>query len=117
MREHERIAGVGLAPGDAVPIPVTRHRQRVDREHRPAGRTQRGDEQTAAGLYRHGNQLFAVVAVLGQHAEQLGEAGHVVTDPQLRQRLALVINQRDVVVIVGPVDPAEHSHPRSPLAG
>jgi hypothetical protein len=48
--------------------------------------------------------------VLGEQGQQLREPGRVVADPAAGQQLAVAVHQGDVVVIFGPVDPAEHIH-------
>lgn len=48
--------------------------------------------------------------VVGQQGSQLGEASRVVAGAGLGQQLAVGVKDRDVVVVRGPVDPAEHVH-------
>ena len=51
--------------------------------------------------------LFGAVAVLGEQLQQPGQAGRVVADPRPGQQLPVAVHQGDVVVVFGPVDPAE----------
>jgi hypothetical protein len=54
--------------------------------------------------------------VPGQQVQQRGEPGGVVADPAAGQQLPVTIYQGDVVVILSPVDAAEHVHDLSLLA-
>jgi hypothetical protein len=51
-----------------------------------------------------------MVAVSGKCFEQPGPAFDVVADPLLEQDRSGVVDQRDVVVVVRPINPAEHCH-------
>jgi hypothetical protein len=112
--QHQRVAGIGLAPRDRVPIPIPRHRHRVDREHRAPGSAQAGHQQTPAGLDRHRDRRLLIIARVGQHLQQRGEPGRVVTDAALGQQGAILVDQRDVVMVLGAIDPAEHRHRHDP---
>jgi hypothetical protein len=57
--------------------------------------------------------VLGVVAVLGQQSEQLGQARRVVTDAGLRQQRPVGVDDRDVVVVLGPVHAAEHLAPEA----
>jgi hypothetical protein len=46
----------------------------------------------------------------GEQVQQLREPGRVVADPAAAQQLPVAIHQGDVMVVFGPVDPAEHVH-------
>jgi len=48
--------------------------------------------------------------VLGKQTKQLREPGRVVADAAAGQQLPVPAGQGDVVVVFGPVDPAEHVH-------
>jgi hypothetical protein len=108
--QHDRVAVVGLAPGDRVPVPVAGHRHRVDGVDLAAGGAQARGEQPARRLDRHRDRVLGAVAVLGEQAGQRGQPGRVVADPPPRQQLPADVDQGDVVVVFGPVDPAEHLH-------
>ena len=56
--------------------------------------------------------VVRAVAGLGQQLQQRGEPGRVVADPALGQQRAVLVDQGDVVMVLGPVDPAEHRHRR-----
>jgi hypothetical protein len=47
---------------------------------------------------------------LGEQLCQRREPGEVVADPPLRQLPAAVVDDRDVVMTLGPIDPAEDFH-------
>ncbi len=111
--QHDCVAVVGLAARDAVPVPVAGHRHRVDRVDLAAGAAQAGGQQPARGLDRHRDRVLGAVAVLGQQAQQLGQPGRVVADPAAGQQRAVPVYQGDVVVVLGPVDAAEHIHKHS----
>jgi hypothetical protein len=46
--------------------------------------------------------------VLDQHLQQQPQPGGIVADPAFGHQLATVVDHRDVVVILRPVNPAEH---------
>jgi hypothetical protein len=48
--------------------------------------------------------------VLGEQGQQPAEPGRVVADPPAGQQLSVPVHQGDVVMIFGPVDPAEYVH-------
>ena len=52
--------------------------------------------------------------MLGERVEQQRPAFGVVVDSSLQQHRSGVVDQGDVVMVVGPVDPAEHCHCCSP---
>ncbi|WP_234392817.1 hypothetical protein [Amycolatopsis sp. AA4] len=63
--------------GHRVPLTITGGGHRIDREHRPAGRAERGDEQPAGCFDRDRNRGLGRVAEFG---EQLGELGDDLVD-------------------------------------
>jgi hypothetical protein len=122
--QHDRVQRVRLRPRHSVAFPVASSRERVDRIDVAAGGLQTGDQQSPGGLDRDRDQrtptptlalsLVAVLAaggvMLGEHGQQLGEPGRVVADPPLGHDGAVRGDQRDVVVVFGPVDPASDLH-------
>jgi hypothetical protein len=52
----------------------------------------------------------------GEHVQQQRPTLDVVADPVLQQHRAGVVDQGDVVMVVGPVDPAEPSRSRRTLS-
>lgn len=69
---------------------------------------QRRDEQAPIGFDRDVDRHERVAAtVLSQQRADVAEAGQVVADAALGQQPALVIDERDVMMTLGPVDPAE----------
>jgi hypothetical protein len=110
------VGGIRLGPGDAAAVAIARGSQRVDRVDLPSGCPRARDQQAARRLDRHRYGFLGTVAVAGQQLQQGVEASAVVTDPQLGQLGAVLIDQRDVVVVLGPVDTAEDlAQPRSPV--
>jgi hypothetical protein len=108
--QHERVTGVGLAARDRVPVPIPRHGHRVDRVDRASGGAQTGHQQAVAGLDRHRDRCVGSVPGVGQQLQQGGEPGRVVTDSPFDQQGPVLVDQRYVVMVLGPVDPAEHRH-------
>ena len=90
-----------------MPVPVAGHRHRVDRVD-PAGGAQAGHQQAARCLDRHRDGVLGAVAVLGEQVQQPGQAGRVIADPRPGQQPAVPVDEGDVVVVFGPVDPAEY---------
>ena len=82
----------------------------VDRVDLPAGGTQARGQQSAWCLDRYRDRFLGVVAMLGQQRQQRGQAGCIVVDPLPGQQPAIAVDQRDVVVILRPVDATEHVH-------
>jgi len=74
---------------------------------------QTGHQQAAAGLNRHRNGIIRAIAGVGQQRNQGGETGRIVADPPLGDQCSLVVDQGDVVVGLGPIDPTKHPHDRS----
>ena len=111
--QHDRVAVVGFAAGDGVPVPVAGDRHRVDGVDLAAGGAQAGHQQPARGLDRHRDQVLGGVAVLGEQAQQLREPGRVVADAAAGQQVPVRAGQGDVVVVFGPVDPAVNVHASS----
>jgi hypothetical protein len=113
--QDERVAVVGLLPGDRVPVPVAGYRHRVDRVDRPAGGAQAGDKQPAGRLDRYRDRVPGAVAVGREQFQQLRQTGRVVADPAPGQQLAAGVDHGDVVMIFSPVDPAVNVHASSVL--
>lgn len=110
------ISSVRLGSGAAAAVAVACGGQRVDRIHLPPGGLQTGHQQAARSLDSYGYRLVGAVAVADQQFQQGVEAGAVIADPQLGQLGAVLLHQRDVVVVLGPVDAAEDLvQPRSPI--
>jgi hypothetical protein len=114
--QHDGVAVVGLLPRDGVPVAVPRRGQRVDRVDPPAGAAQARHEQAPIGLDGHRNRRPGIVAVLGKQRQQLREPGGVVGDAAPPHHRPFGVNHRDVVMVVGPVNPAEHQ-PGASLVG
>ena len=108
VRQDDRVAVVGLAARDRVPVPVAGHRHRVDRvDRRPVARRQATSRPRGVSIAT-GTGSSGAVAVLGEQVQQPGQAGRVVADPQPGQQPAVVVHEGDVVVVFRPVDPAEY---------
>jgi hypothetical protein len=96
-----------------VAVPVAGHRHRIDRVDIAAGRAQTRDQQAARGLDRYRDRVLGAVAVIGEQAQQDGEPGRVAADAAAGQQLPVGADEGDVVVVLSPVDPAEHIHKQS----
>jgi hypothetical protein len=112
LGQQVRVGRIGLRPGGGVPLPVAGHLHRVDRVHLISGCDQRGDPWAAVCL---GTDLHQP---LGLSQLQFGPLlGHLVSDqrmqggdsfdafgqPPTRQHPALVVDQLDIVMVLGPV--------------
>jgi hypothetical protein len=121
LGQQMRVSRIGLRPGRGVPLPVAGHLHRVDRVHLIPGRDQRGDPRAVIGLDPDLHQR------LGLSRLQIGPLlGHVVSDqrvqsgdsfdafgqPPTRQQPALVVDQLDIVMVLGPVI----SHEQHPVS-
>jgi hypothetical protein len=93
-----------------VPVAVAGHGHRVDRVDLPAAGAQARGQQPARGFDRHRDRGIGAVAVPGEQPQQGGQPGCVVADPPAGQQFAVPVDQGDVVVVLGPVDAAEHFH-------
>ncbi|GAA2795272.1 hypothetical protein GCM10020219_078140 [Nonomuraea dietziae] len=78
----------------------------IDRVDLPASRTKRGDKQAAGCFDRNGNRGLWAVASLGKHGEQLVEAVDGLADALFGDQGAVLVDEGDVVVFLGPVDTA-----------
>jgi hypothetical protein len=94
-----------------VPVAVAADRQRVDPRDLVAGGQQRPHQQPPVGLDAD-HDLLGVLGMAGHQRVQLGHAGQPLRDPALGQHRALLIQQAEVVVALGPVHPyKQHWHP------
>ncbi len=109
VRQHQRVTRIGLRTRHRVAVAIAIHRLRIDREHPIPRSYQRRDQQTTIGLQRHLHPSRRR-GQAGQRAGQPAKPRHVITDPELGQHRALGIDHRDVVVMLGPIDPDEDSH-------
>jgi hypothetical protein len=105
---------IGLRPRHRVAFPIAGHRQRVDRIHRPPRRPQRRDQQAAWGFDRDRDRGLGAITGSPNHFDELGEPAGVVGDAFLGDQLPVAVDDRDVVLGLGPVDPAEQFHVRFP---
>ncbi|GAA2901261.1 hypothetical protein GCM10010472_69360 [Pseudonocardia halophobica] len=120
LGQHVRVPGIGLRPRGGVPLPITRHRHRVDREHLVAGRDQRGDPRAAVGLdpdhHRPGRGHpglrvdRVVIEVLGEQLVQPGHPGHALGQPGPAQPFPGLVEDLHIVVVLGPVIAHEQRH-------
>ena len=110
IRQQLRIHTVRLGACNAMPLPVASDSQRVDRIDLPTSAPQTRDHQTARRLDRDRDGFVLVVAMLGEYLEQQLIAEVVVDDPPSGQHNPALVNERHVVVVFGPVGPAEHLH-------
>lgn len=109
--QHHGVEGVRLPARSPIPIAIPRDCERVDREYCTTGGSHAGHQQPGAGFNRD-RQGFAVRVVLGQHSEQSAQSFGVIADPLGDQHHACLIDNRQVVMTLGPVDPARHRcHP------
>ena len=97
VRQRHRVGVIGLRPCHRVALPVTGHRQRVDRIHRPSRRPQRRDQQPPRRLDCHRNGVLAVVAEFGEQLDELGEARRIVGDTFLGDQLTAAVDDCDIV--------------------
>jgi hypothetical protein len=105
-RWHRR----GLIPTRLpMTFPIPSHRPGIDRVHGEPSRHQRHHDQVLIGLDgdRHPSGL---AAVFSDQRQQLGEPVEPGIDPLLGHRPAGVVDQGDVIMPLGPVDPARDSH-------
>ena len=98
VRQRRRVGVIGLHPCHRVALPVTGHRQRVDRIHRPSRRAQRRHQQPPRRLDCHRNGVLAVVAEFGEELDELGEASRIVGDTFLGDQLTAAVDDCDIVV-------------------
>jgi hypothetical protein len=89
-----------------VPLPVAGYGHRVDRVDRAPGRAKGGDQQPARCLNGHRNRVLGAVPGLGQQRDEFGEALDGLDDAPPGEELTFMVEQRDVVMPLGPVDPA-----------
>jgi hypothetical protein len=83
VRQHQCIAGIGLASPATMAVSIARGRQRIDREDRPAAGDQRWHQQALGGLDRHRHLTSGARPELSERLQELAEALCVVADSQL----------------------------------
>jgi hypothetical protein len=108
--QHDRVGGVALGPAGRVPVAVAGDRERIDGVHPDAGRAQVRHQQPFGGLDRDRDGRVAAVAVDGEQLHQLGEAAGGVLDPGPDDQRAGLVDDHNVVVLLGPVDPTPTLH-------
>jgi hypothetical protein len=112
--QHLGVRGIGLGPRQAVPIAVAADRQRVDRIDLVAGRDERAGQQPTVGLDPD-HHLPGHLGMLADQLVQPSDPGQVITDPAPGQDAAILGQDTEVMVSLGPIDPNEQ-HRRPPRA-
>ena len=107
--EDRGVDVVGLLTGLEVALPVPGDSARVDRVDGESGCPQREDEQVLVGLHRHGSHVGRS-AVSSDQLKEFGEAGNAGVDASALQHLPVLVHHHDVVVVLGPIDPARSWH-------
>jgi hypothetical protein len=110
VRQRHRIDMIALLARHRRAFAIASHRQRIDRVDRPAARAEHRDQQPARCLDRDGDRLVSAVAGRGQHRGQLRDTVQALLDTPLAHQLALVVDERDVVMPLGPIDAAVDRH-------
>ena len=108
--QQHSIGLVRLHARDTVALAIAGHGQWIDGIDGSPGGPQARHQQAARGLDRDRNGVFRVIALLSEQPEQLLIAIPIVRDALTGQQGASLINEGDVVVILRPIDPAEHRH-------
>lgn len=108
--QHRRVQVVGLLPADRVALSVAGGGHRVDGVDGSPGRPQTGDEETTRGLDGDRDRHVRAVPVCDQQVKERIQAGEIIGDPRLGDDDSLSVDQRDVMVITGPVDAAGDGH-------
>jgi hypothetical protein len=104
-----RVPGIGRASGLVVSLPVTGDRPWVDRVDGEPGTGQRDDRQVLVCLDRD-RRVRRAAAMRGDEVHDAHEAGDAGPDPFSRDHLAVVVDERLVMVGLGSVDPAADGH-------
>src|SRR5690242_7236402 len=89
-----------------MPFPVAGNGHGIDCVDRAPGRAKGGDQQPARCLNGHRNRVLGAVPDLGQQRDEFGEALDGLDDAPPGEELTFMVEQRDVVMPLGPVDPA-----------
>jgi hypothetical protein len=112
LGQQMRVGGIGLRTRGGVPSPITGHRHRIDREHLIPGRDQGGHPRTAVGLdpdlhqalCSPGLQVHPVLGQVGRDQRvQLSDPRDALRHPPPGQHRAGLVDDLDVVVVLGPV--------------
>ena len=103
------IAGIGFGARDVMAVAVVGHRQRVDRIHPIAGRTQRPHPQAAVG-FDADHHLAGLLDVGGHQLVEPSNARKSFGQPTRRQPRPVSIHQVNVVVVFSPIVP-DKDHP------
>jgi len=122
LGQHVGVTGVALRPRGGVPLPVTRCREWVDREHLIPGCAQRGDPRATVGLdtddHLIGDVLWWQVgprrrSVFGHQCVQPGDALQALRQPGPHEPTTVLVLKLHVVMIFSPVVSNEQ-HPATP---
>jgi len=96
------VPGIGLRPGQVVPVPVAGHHQRIDRIHPIARRGQRVHPQAAIGLDPD-HHLVRLLDVPSHQLVQPADPGQPLRQPPRGQPGPGRVHQVHVVMVLGPV--------------
>lgn len=117
MRQHQRIPPIRFAARNRIPIPITIRDLRVDLIHPMPRRPHRTDQQPATSLNRHihRNRLPGIgLGMLCQQRQQRRQPGRVFLNTPAGQHRASVINDRHLMMLGSPINPAINRHRTSP---
>ena len=103
LGDHQRVAGVGLRPGDDLPVTPGLDRVGADRDHGVAGFEQRVD-QASVGPFDTDRDIDALPET-SEPADQVGEPVGGVGDREPGLHPAGVVQDAHGVGLRGPVDP------------
>jgi len=103
--QRDGITVVGFLARHRSALPVAGHRHRVDRVDGSTAGPQHRHLRPARSFDRDRDRIVRVIAGLCQHGGQIGESRDRFGDAPLGQQLAVGIYDRDVVMVLGPIDP------------
>jgi len=121
LGQHVRVAGIAVRARAGVPLPIPRHLPRVDREHDVPGSEQRLHPPAAVGLNADHHpprrllrrQLGPLLGrMFTDQRMQSGQPLQPLRKPSAGQPATALVDELDIVMILGPVVPDEQ-HPPS----
>jgi hypothetical protein len=113
--QDDGIACIRFGSTGPVPIAIAGNSEWIDGVHLPTACQQCRNQEQARALDRDWNRLVRAIATLSKHAQEIGEPGGTDADPPFRQHVASFIDDSNVVVAFGPIDPTRQTHVISPF--
>jgi hypothetical protein len=113
--QNDGIARIRLGSTRPVPIAIAGDGKWIDGVHPATGSEQSGHQEQVRALDGDRHRLINAFATLSEHAQKVGETCSVDAYPLYGEEVARFIDDSDIMVVFGPIDPARQAHGDPPL--